>query len=234
MMFKLENCELDALGVKYNTNKSSSWVDPSKNERITKTDSLLLNYEFFLRGIKNKANLKMLELGAGPDDNIGASVRVWRDYFKKDAEIHVADIKESTKALDKEGIHTHVGDLGSQMFLNSLKINQWDFVIDDASHLWIHQIMSFRSLFPKIKKGGIFIMEDLCTSFGTLRENYSQGIDLKDPVAYFTAISRVLCGGCVENDESKEIYSLSRSDYDIIRNIRMLSWVNNSCIIIKR
>jgi hypothetical protein len=235
MKFSAAESPLDALGVKYNTNKSSDWTRPSDNQRIAKPVSLLTLYEFFLRHLKDQKDLKVLELGAGPDDNIGASVRVWKDYFPADAKIHVADIKPSAKGLESEGFKVHVGDLGSEMFLDTLTEQTWDFVIDDASHIWIHQIMAFRALFPKLVCGGVFIMEDLCTSYDTMRKPYSLGFDMKDAVQYFLALSSGTCAplAAAKDSEMTKLYELTAGDQAMIQSIRMVTWVHNSCIIIK-
>ena len=40
-----------------------------------------------------------------------------------------------------------------------------DIVLDDGSHQTKHQIESFKFLFPRMSKGGIYMVEDLHTSF---------------------------------------------------------------------
>lgn len=227
--------ELDNLGIGHNTNKSSSWVRPD-GQRTTTNDSLLSKYEFFLQFFRRRSGLNVLELGAGPDENIGASVRVWRDYFPGDAQIHVADIKSSAQALESEGFRVHIGDLGSPSFLRTLKNVVWDIVIDDASHIWYHQIMSFRALFPNLKSGGVFIMEDLCTSFAHHRPYYCMGLDAKDAVSYFLALSRACCAPwqATTDADLRDVYCLTKEDFDILPSIHMMSWISNACIIVKR
>ena len=95
--------ELDKLGVEANTNKASSWLNP-EGEKVER-EGLLRRYDFFLARLREQGTTKMLELGAGPDDNIGASVRMWQQYFPETTEIHVADIKPSANALKDEGFH---------------------------------------------------------------------------------------------------------------------------------
>jgi len=225
--------ELDRLGVEENTNKASSWRNPA-GETINK-EGMLKRYDFFLSRLRAQGMTRMLELGAGPDGNIGASVRMWKRYFPKECEIHVADNKPSAKKLDEEGFHTHVGDLGQQPFLNRLANGGWDFVIDDASHLWIHQIMAFRTLFPALHSGGIYICEDLCTSFGAMRAPYSMGFDMRDPVQFFLALSRAACGSPGSSPELiSELYALTEADHGMARQIHMISWIKNSVIIVKK
>ncbi len=237
MEFLGKSSPLDQLGVKYNTNKSSDWTRPSDAKRIQTNDSLLAHYEIFIQDIRRKKALRILELGAGPDDNIGASVRVWKEYFPKDAEIHVADIKPSARGLEKEGFKVHVGDLGALSFLRSLIAQKWDFVLDDASHIWQHQIMAFRTLFPSVVSGGIFVVEDLCTSFGDFRDDYSLGLDMKDAVQYFLALARGASGGRPAASEDAclpEIYALTAADLALLPHIRMMTFIRNACIIVKR
>jgi hypothetical protein len=52
------------------------------------------------------------------------------------------------------------------------KHDPFDVLIDDGSHLWEHQITSFRYLFPFIKQGGIYILEDIDTSYRNYQETY--------------------------------------------------------------
>jgi hypothetical protein len=40
-----------------------------------------------------------------------------------------------------------------------------DLIVDDGSHLTSHQIKSLELLRPKLKPGGIYILEDIHTSF---------------------------------------------------------------------
>lgn len=232
MNFFEEFQELDDLGVQFNTNKSSSWVN-AKDERV-KQGSLLRKYEYFLHKYKGIENYKMLELGAGPDINIGASCRVWKGYFPESAVIHVADIKPSANALTEEGFHVHIGDLGSTSFLRGLASEKWDFVIDDASHIWTHQILAFRNLFSSVRQGGVFIVEDLCTSFGNMRHDYGLGFDQKDAVSYFLALSRCVCGTDTDSNLRDSIYCMTDTDKLLATHIDMISWIGNSCIIVKK
>ena len=41
----------------------------------------------------------------------------------------------------------------------------FDLIIDDGNHWWREQILSFKTLFPFLNKGGIYIVEDTCTSY---------------------------------------------------------------------
>jgi hypothetical protein len=40
-----------------------------------------------------------------------------------------------------------------------------DIILDDGSHVAKHQEISFRTLFPMLKEGGLYVMEDLHTAY---------------------------------------------------------------------
>jgi hypothetical protein len=239
-MFFDDLTRLNIAGVKYNTNKASTWLHPSG--AACKGGDLLKKYQFFLDRFLSLVpagqQISILELGAGPDDNIGASIRAWKEYFPAGTNIHVADIKESAMNLSQEGFLVHVGDLGSQAFLDGLSTIDYDFVIDDASHFWLHQIMSFRSLFPRVKPGGLFIMEDLCTSTdASVRDSYSLNLDMKDALDFFAALSRCVVGEswlAYPSPSIQELYNLSESDYQLASSIEGIFWMGNSCVCIKK
>lgn len=45
------------------------------------------------------------------------------------------------------------------------EIGELDIIIDDGSHINEHIIESFKILFPKLKDGGIYAVEDTQTSY---------------------------------------------------------------------
>lgn len=138
---------LDALGRRYGTDKASDG------------HNYLAAYEEFLFPYRDKAEIVM-EIGVRD----GPSVRVWQDYFPN-ARIVGVDIMEKCRVHAKDRIVVEIGDQSNPKFLHSL-ISKYkaDIIIDDGSHIWNHQINTFRTLFPHLKPGGLFICEDLHTS----------------------------------------------------------------------
>ena len=53
------------------------------------------------------------------------------------------------------------------MFLKSLadQYGPFDIVIDDGSHAPAHQVASLTALWPHVKVGGVYLVEDLHTSY---------------------------------------------------------------------
>ena len=158
---------LDRLGQKFNCDKSSVNRKQGLGSVSSFGHDYLRKYEIYLRGYTEDSDFSMLELGAGPDWNIGASLKIWKEYFPLANKIVVADNKKSAQELEALGsnIKVVVGDLGNSQTLSLLK-GSYDFIIDDASHIWRHQIDGFNVLFEGLKPGGLYIVEDIQTSFG--------------------------------------------------------------------
>jgi hypothetical protein len=61
----------------------------------------------------------------------------------------------------------HAGDQSDETFLARLisHYGGFDIVIDDGSHIASHVHASFRALFPAVRPGGWYVIEDLETSY---------------------------------------------------------------------
>lgn len=109
-----------------------------------------------------------LEIGIGGyehPDRGGASLKMWQDYFRY-AQIHGLDIHDKN-FFNRGRIHTHIGSQDDEVFLNELirKIGPPELIVDDGSHISSLTIRSFEILFPLLKPGGIYAVEDTHTSY---------------------------------------------------------------------
>jgi hypothetical protein len=67
-------------------------------------------------------------------------------------------------------------------------------VIDEGSHVWPHQIATLQHLFPRLSPDGVFIVEDLYTSFDKLEPiRYSLGSSISG-YQYLEALTRCVTG----------------------------------------
>ena len=59
------------------------------------------------------------------------------------------------------------GDQGDAQFLNSMarELGPFDIIIDDGSHMSHHIIASLNALFPHVRPGGMYVVEDLATAY---------------------------------------------------------------------
>ena len=116
-------------------------------------------YEKYFSNFKDK-EINILEIGV---DN-GDSLRIWREYFTK-ANICGIDIDKKNFKISNTEIA--MGDQSDHTFLQSIidKYKHFDIIIDDGSHQSKHIIKSFNYLFPILNNNGLYIIEDLQTSY---------------------------------------------------------------------
>jgi hypothetical protein len=132
-------------------------------------------YEAYLAPLRHQP-ITILEIGLGvPGDSWeariahgrnqggGGSVRMWYGYFPH-AQIYGADINPA-QHLDNDRIQTFVLDQGDPeaiaTFLNEIGDVEFDLIVDDGSHKPDHQQVSLGCLFPRLRSGGLYIIEDL-------------------------------------------------------------------------
>lgn len=178
---------LDALAQQFNTDKAARYR--TRDGKEIDGHGYAAFYDRFFRDFRDEP-ITVLELGCGQVWNIGASLRMLRAYFSQ-AEIVGVDNKPAARRLTTDGFRIEVGDLGKIEFLRRLRRFRPTILIDDASHLWSHQILAMAELYDTLPSGGIYVMEDINTSFGHMRETYSEGASFSGH-DFVTAVSTAL------------------------------------------
>jgi hypothetical protein len=93
----------------------------------------------------------------------GASLRVWRDYFKN-AQIYGADIDKDI-LFQEDRIKTYYVDQLNTPSIGTMwkeiVVQNFDIIIDDGLHTVDANINLFINSFDKLKKNGIYIIEDV-------------------------------------------------------------------------
>lgn len=110
-----------------------------------------------------KDSLVVLEIGVSH----GGSLQMWKKYFGKNVQIYGIDIDPRCKELEERNIKIYIGSQSDREFLRELKktIPMVDILIDDGGHTMEQQIITFEELFDHIKNDGIYLIEDLHTSY---------------------------------------------------------------------
>jgi hypothetical protein len=89
------------------------------------------------------------------------SIRMWLEYFPK-ANIHGLDVSDfAWFTHDRFTFHRCDMDLRDNIAAAAKDMPALDVIIDDASHASHHQQNGFLQLFPQLKSGGLYIVEDL-------------------------------------------------------------------------
>ena len=138
-----------------------------------------VNYEKWFEQLRNLP-ITLLELGIGGEDTQlgGASLLGWEEYFQN-ATIAGIDIYDKHE-LHKGRVSVFQGSQDDENFLKNTviaNIGTPDIIIDDASHINKLTISSFKILFPLLKQGGLYIIEDLQCAY---RWDFGGYIELKD------------------------------------------------------
>ena len=116
-----------------------------------------------LESVATDGHLRILEIGV----QHGGSLQMWRNYFGENAIIFGIDIDPRCKGFEENGCQIRIGSQADPEFLNRV-VNEMggvDIVVDDGSHITSHQLASFKALFGKVNNGGLYIVEDLHTSY---------------------------------------------------------------------
>jgi 23S rRNA U2552 (ribose-2'-O)-methylase RlmE/FtsJ len=97
----------------------------------------------------------------------GGSLEMWRDYFGRGATIHGVDVNPRCKQLETRRTKIFIGDQEDRKFLRSVaaETGQVDVVIDDGGHQFAQQINTFEEIYPRMSENGVFLVEDLHTSY---------------------------------------------------------------------
>lgn len=132
-------------------------------------------YETKLAPYRDTDGLRLLEIGAKK----GKSLNTWMQYFSNPGAIHsiayradvVAARAEACAQMSEDAcsilkiFDLDQSDRGGLRMLCSNEALGWDIVIDDGSHLPRHQLISFEELFPHVRPGGLYVIEDIESSY---------------------------------------------------------------------
>ena len=97
----------------------------------------------------------------------GGSLQMWRSYFGPKAKIWGIDIDPRCKLLEEQNTNIIIGSQEDESFLESIYdiTGPIDILIDDGGHTQKQQIKTFKILFDKIKNDGVYLCEDVHTSY---------------------------------------------------------------------
>ena len=107
--------------------------------------------------------IRVLEIGV---EN-GGSLRMWKEYFGPKSEIVGIDINPKCKEFECPGIKIYNGDQSNVEFLREIREKELPFniIIDDGGHFPVQQITSWVHLFKHLTPNGIYLIEDVGTSY---------------------------------------------------------------------
>lgn len=107
--------------------------------------------------------VRMLEIGV----QNGGSLDLWRHYLGERAVLFGVDIDPACATRVDPPNQVRIGSQDDPEFLRAVvaEMGGVDVVLDDGSHVASHQYASFRTLWPRLSYGGVYLIEDLHTAY---------------------------------------------------------------------
>ena len=139
-------------------------------DKVTTHSYYTMYGRFLLPYYRRNPTMKMLEIGLGCDMNYepGASVALWRKLFPRadlwEAEYNATCVEASKRQGKLDGFNVLVGDQGRNETLDRwirASGGEFDVVVDDGGHHNCQILASFVKLWPTVKPGGLYFIEDL-------------------------------------------------------------------------
>ena len=162
---------LDEIMIQTQSDKASVFT-----RTYAKPKSYCRHYEKLFASLRDQP-IKLLEVGVGG----GESIRGWLQYFPNARVFGVDNVHDTNPwdtpctnpaggaNLERDRYTFVYGDQSSDTFWQCFIADygrDWDIVIDDGGH-YSHQIIAtFNALWPMMKQGGFYGIEDLGVAYG--------------------------------------------------------------------
>ena len=222
--------DLNYLFEYFNSDKGEFYVNQytqpykRKNNKITAHGYANI-YEDLLKSQKNRS-LKILEIGSFYGN---ASAALF--FYFRNSLIYSADINPDMYKYKGSRLINYFVNSSSRESITKNILNQnveFDIIIEDASHMLKDQIISLFMLFPKIKKGGMFIIEEI--DFPEKREEMRIGQNMPDLKTILKKIQ-------LNEDFDSEYINKNEKEY-LISNVGSISFfkgnLNELVVVVKK
>ena len=153
---ELYNYSLDELFLHFNCDKGSSYrLD--KEKKIT-SHNYSLFYEKYFKILKNE-KIRVLEIGSHEGKGLAAFYFFFPNAKLIGANINPFQMQYSSKRIEEVYI-----DVSSKKIVKNFETyfrEEFDIIIDDASHNLRDILITLPLMFRKLKKGGYYVIEDI-------------------------------------------------------------------------
>jgi hypothetical protein len=142
----------------------SLWTDFQTNQQrsIHKWKHYFPAYERHLARFQGQ-DVVLIEIGCGG----GGSLQMWKRFLGPHARIIGLDVRPECAEFEEDQISVRIGDQSDPAFLEKVlqEFGTPDVVIDDGSHVMAHIAVSFQTLYLRLARAGVYIVEDLHTAY---------------------------------------------------------------------
>lgn len=118
-------------------------------------------YEKHFSNLRDRP-INLLEIGVWE----GFSLKLWEEYFPL-GKIYGIDIDAGCARHQSARVNVLIGSQEDPIFLAEVakNVGELDIIVDDGGHTMTGQKTSFQKLFPSIRPGGYYVIEDLESSY---------------------------------------------------------------------
>ena len=201
---------LDTVGLRTDTDKCSKHHD------------FLRFYEPFIRPSRHEMSA-ILEVGV----SAGGSVRMWEQYLPN-TKVVALDINPAAVRHASSRVKIEIVDQSDPKALVDVAVKHgpFDLIIDDGSHFWDHQILTMQCLMPFVKRGGLYIMEDIDTSYGSYIPLYNNGANVSAAEYLKRLLDRVIGDSALDAVFESDLFLKSYA-----RLIDSMNFYRRTCVI---
>ena len=182
-------------------------------------------YSWFLAHFREE-DISLLEIGIQKTE----SLKFWKAYFKNlnlygidinETEFNDPDVKifkvDQSKAFELEG------------FVKEVE-TKFDIILDDGSHVPDHQLLTLNKLWELLKPGGVYIVEDIETSYWGRSSIYGYKFNAKRT----SAVKKITNAVDILNTEINNKKSSDKYLKNIASEIEMITFAYNCVVLVKK
>ena len=159
----LVNETLDEIFIYFNCDKGSYCIWDNKK---IKSHNYSPFYEKYLKNFRS-SKINILELGSHEGKGIASYFYYFYNSYITGVNINPFQMKFTSRRITE--LFTDVSSERNLKNLANYLVEDQDIIIDDASHNLRDILISFSILFRKLKKDGVYVMEDM-NQFESLQE----------------------------------------------------------------
>jgi hypothetical protein len=159
--------------------------------------------QLFSKYLEKNQPVTIMEIGV----DRGGSLEIWKKYLPEGSKIHGVDINPKCNEIQfSENIFFHLGSASDRSFMEKTFADiEFDIILDDGSHICSDVIETFKIMFPKIKQGSLYVVEDLHTSYW---KGYGGGCRKKGTsIEYFKNFVEALNSDYIGKFNSSRVFS---------------------------
>lgn len=183
-------------------------------------------YDTFLSGLRNN-NPRVLEIGV--ED--AKSIKLWQQYFVN-PELTVIDILDKPVPKEVRFIRCDQSSTTELTALAQQFGSPFDLIIDDGSHVPDHQLLTLRILWDSLAPSGIYIIEDIETSYWGKSSLFGYDFDsgrqslIRELTPFIDVVNR----------EYSTVDSVSGSSIlsEVARETEMITFGANCVVLVKK